>query len=173
MSTARIGSTLYIAAIVAFIALMAWLFADKIDEQRNPNRDVATRSAPDGAAEVVLKRNRAGHYVATGTLNTTPAEFMLDTGATDVAVSGAVARRAGLERGPAIRVATANGMTTAYATVIDAVRLGDIVERDVRATIVPNMGEIEVLLGMSFLTRLDFAQQGDTLVLRSRRDLAL
>lgn len=169
MSINRTGSTMYIVAIVGFIALMAWLFADKLDQQRNPNRNIRTATAPPGAVEVALKRNRAGHYVASGELNGKPAEFMVDTGATDVAVSAALARRVGLTAGPAISVMTANGRTTAYQTVLDSVSLGAIVEHDVRATIVPNMGDIEVLLGMSFLTRLDFAQRGDSLVLKSRR----
>ena len=80
-----------------------------------------------------------------------------------------VIKAAGLAAGRGLTVATANGMTAAYSTVIDELRLGHIVERDVRATIVPRLGDIEVLLGMSFLKRLDFAQRGDTLRLQSRR----
>ena len=160
---------MYVLAAIGFIALMAWLFSDQIDEQRNPNRKIETRTAIDGAAEVVLKRNRAGHYVATGYINGNATEFMLDTGATDVAVSSEIARASGLSRGRNIVVATANGTTTAYSTVIKELQLGQIVERDVAATIVPNLGDIGVLLGMSFLKRLDFAQTGDTLSIRSRR----
>ena len=80
----------------------------------------------------------------------------------------AVARAAGLERGRAFEVATANGRTVAYATRIDRVRLGNIVEHEVRATIVPGMGDLEVLLGMSFLKRLDFQQRGDQLIIEQR-----
>ena len=160
---------MYILAIVGFLALMAWLFSGEIEEQRNPNRSVEVGTAANGAAEVILKRNRAGHYVATGFVNGAETEFILDTGATDVAVSEPVARAAGLAAGRGLTVATANGMTAAYSTVIDELRLGHIVERDVRATIVPRLGDIEVLLGMSFLKRLDFAQRGDTLRLQSRR----
>ena len=47
--------------------------------------------------------------------------------------------------------------------------LGDLIEYDVRATIVPDMQAIDVLLGMSFLRRLDFAQRGDELWLEQRR----
>ncbi len=169
MSTARLGSTMYGIAIAVLIALLAWLFYEQIEQRRNPNRDIATRTAPHGAPSVALKRNRYGHYVVDGRINGAAAEFMLDTGATDVAVSPAVARRAGLEAGRPMSVTTANGTATAYATVIERIVLGGIVETDVRASIVPNLGDIEVLLGMSFLKRLDFAQQGDTLILTSRR----
>ena len=168
MSTQRTGSAMYVIAIVGLITLLAWLFSDRIEERRNPNRDVATDYAGSGAARVVLQRNRAGHYVANGALNGVAVEFIVDTGATDVAVSATVARRAGLKAGRAIQVATANGLTVAYATRIAQLELGNIVEQDVRATIVPGMGDLEVLLGMSFLKRLDFQQRGDQLRLEQR-----
>lgn len=169
MTTARIGSSMYIAAIVAFIALMAWLFSDQLADRRNPNRDIDSRTAPAGAPEIVLQRNRYGHYVASGAINGVDTELMLDTGATDVAVSADVARRAGLEQGSAITVATANGPARAWRTRIGELRLGSIVEHDLPATIVPRLGDIDVLLGMSFLRRLDFSQRGDRLILTSRR----
>ena len=169
MSTTRLGSVMYIVAIVAFIALMSMFFAERLNEQRNPNQRVETMTAPDGAAAIVLQRNRFGHYVANGEINGVAAELMIDTGATEVAVSPAVAAAAGLQQGPSLTISTANGMTTAYVTRIGELRLGDIVEDDVPATIVPTLDDIEVLLGMSFLQRLDFSQSGDTLILKSRR----
>lgn len=172
MSSKRIGATMSIAAMAGVIGLLAWLFSDRLAEQRNPNRQIERMTAPDGAAAVVLQRNRFGHYVANGEINDVSTELMLDTGATDVAVSEAVARAAGLERGPGVTVATANGLTRAYVTVIERLRLGDITEHDVRATIVPNLDGTPVLLGMSFLQRLDFSQSGDRLVLKSRRAAA-
>jgi len=160
---------MYVVAIVSFIGLMAWLFSQQIDEQRNPNQAPTGSTTPTGATQVRLQRNRQGHYIANGEINGARAEFIVDTGATDVAVSAEVARRAGLVAGPAVAVTTANGRATAYVTRIDELKLGTIVEHNVRATIVPNLGEIEVLLGMSFLKRLDFAQNGDALILTSHR----
>ena len=154
MSTKRTGSTMYIMAIIGLIAMLSLLFSNQIEDYRNPNRRVENLTAPGDAATVALNRNRNGHYIATGQLNGVNAEFMLDTGATDVAVSAAVAAAAGLKKGPGFEVSTANGTTIGYATMIDSVRLGDIVEHEVSATIVPNMGDMQVLLGMSFLNRL-------------------
>jgi aspartyl protease family protein len=169
MSTKKIGSTMYVIAIIGLIAILTLLFSERLDDYRNPNRAIESISAPSGTPAIVLQRNRYGHYVANGELNGVTTELMLDTGATDVAVSVDVAARAGLPRGPAFPVSTANGSTYAYATVIESVRLGDVVEYDVRASIVPNLEDPKVLLGMSFLKRLDFSQSGDTLILRSRR----
>jgi len=159
---------MYVSAVAGFIALMAWLFSGELDERRNPNQEVTSVATGDGRAGVVLVRNRAGHYVASGRINGVEAEFIVDTGATDVAVSAAIAREAGLERGAAIPVITANGKATAYVTRIDRIALGAIVEHDLRATIVPDMNGIDVLLGMSFLRRLDFRQRGDELLIEQR-----
>lgn len=158
-----------VLAVITWIVLLMVLFSDQIDRQRNPNQHVEGVLTGDGTAEIVLHRNRRGHYVATGSINGVDAEFMLDTGATAVAISTDVAQRSGLERGPAIAVATANGYTTAYATRVDTLRLGTIVEHDVPATILPNLEGSQALLGMSFLKRLDFSQSGATLVLKSRQ----
>ncbi|MEX2481538.1 MAG: TIGR02281 family clan AA aspartic protease [Gammaproteobacteria bacterium] len=166
MSTQKTGTSMYVLATVGFIALLAWLFSAQIDQRRNPNQDVVTKQLEDGTRQVVLQRNSGGHYVASGRINDAPAEFIIDTGATDVAVSAEVA--AALRRGPARPVMTANGQVMSYATRIDRLELGGIVERDVRASIVPDMKGIDVLLGMSFLQRLDFAQRGQQLVLERR-----
>jgi aspartyl protease family protein len=165
MSTHKTGSSMYVIAIAGFIALLAWLFSAEIDERRNPNRAVVTTELADGTTRVVLERNRAGHYVASGRINDVTAEFIVDTGATDVAVSADLAAAAGLPHGPAHPIVTANGRATAYATRIARLELGGIVEHDVKASIVPNMAAIDVLLGMSFLRRLDFAQRGNQLIL--------
>jgi aspartyl protease family protein len=165
VSTESTGTVMYAVAIIGFIALMASLFMREIDEQRNPNRTIETVSTSDGGGAIVLERNRFGHYVASAWINGVEAECMLDTGATDVAVSAALARAAGLRPGAALTVSTANGVTTAYATVIDEIRLGNLVMRDVRASIVPRLDDGQVLLGMSVLGQLDFAQRGEQLIL--------
>jgi len=168
MSTHKTGATFYVIASAAGIALLTWLFAAEIERRRNPNQDVSTTALADGTARVVLARNRAGHYVASGRINDVAAEFIVDTGATDVAVSADIAAAAGLERGTPRTVLTANGTVTAYATRIPRLALGAITAHDVRASIVPDMQGIDVLLGMSFLRRLDFAQRGDELWLERR-----
>jgi aspartyl protease family protein len=168
MSTQRTGSAMYLLAIGGFIALMSWLFSAQIDQRQNPNRAVESDHHGDGGVSITLKRNRAGHYVVTGRLNDTAADFLLDTGATDVAISPQLAARAGLVRGPAFSIATANGTATGYATRIGRVAIGGITEYDVAAVIAPNLAGHSALLGMSFLKRLDFSQRGDELRLHQR-----
>jgi len=117
-----------------------------------------------GRATVVVQRDRSGHYLATGAINGSPVDFLLDTGATDVAVSERMARALGLDFGPPVTVMTAAGPARAWVTRLDSVSVGGLSLSNVRATITPGLGE-EALLGMSFLKHFSLRQEGDTLVI--------
>lgn len=162
----RMGGVMQALAWLVFLGLGVYFFGDLLEGQRNPNREVVTRHTSDGLREVILERNRSGHYVTSGTINGQAVTFLLDTGATGVAVPQDVARRLGLRRGQAYITETANGRATSYAATLDSVGVGDIELRDVAAGIVPGLRMEEVLLGMSFLKHIEFTQRGNTLVLR-------
>mgnify|MGYP000358532353 CR=1 FL=1 len=83
-----------------------------------------------------------------------------------MAVGQQLAVRLGLERGPRITTRTANGLATAYRTILDSVSVGAIEVKNVPATISPGLATDEVLLGMSFLREIEFTQRGGKLVLR-------
>lgn len=168
-STRRLGMGMVVAMWVVLLALLTAYFSHWQRQEYNPNQTLYTSAAEDGAHEVTLRRNRYGHYVATGAINSMPVVFMLDTGATDVSVPKVVADKLGLERGPVVYYQTANGEAKAYLTRLDSVSLGDITLHDVRAHINPNFHSDEILLGMSFLKHLEFVQQGDSLTLRQYR----
>ena len=148
------------------LGLLTFLFEGFLQDRANPNREVRSAVSSDGAVEVKLRRNRAGHYVANGGINGREVVFLVDTGATDVAVPGDLEHRLGLDRGRPIASRTANGMAVAYTTRLDTVELGGIRLRDIRATILPGMDGDQVLLGMSFLKRLELIQRGNELTLR-------
>ena len=118
----------------------------------------------------MLQRNRQGHYLANGTINGTPVTFLLDTGATDVAIPASIAREASLEPGFEGRANTANGLVTVYSTTIDELVLGNIALSDVTASITPSMPGDTILLGMSALKRIEFTQRGASLTLRQFAD---
>ncbi len=161
----RMGKYMIIGMWVLLVVLLTLMFSNILERQYNPNQNLASQQGASGA-EVSLKRNKYGHYVASGLINGQPVVFMLDTGATDVAVPAQVADRLGLERGRKRIYQTAKGPAIAYATVLEQVSLGDIQVHNVRASINPHMNNEEVLLGMSFLKQLEFTQRGDTLTLR-------
>ena len=153
------------AAWILLLAMLTWFFNKQLEQQHNPNTNPASIHTDGSAPAVRLKRNRDGHYIATGAINGRPVEFMLDTGASDVSIPEALADRLGLERGQALYYRTANGTVAAWQTVVDEIRLGSLRVGPVRASINPNFTGDAVLLGMSFLKELDFSQQGDALTL--------
>jgi aspartyl protease family protein len=160
----KLGKHMLYAAWIIALLMLTWLFSGWLED--DPNRAVGGRVSADGAREVVLTRGRDGHYLANGRINGVEARFMLDTGATLVAIPEKLARKMGLESGPPIQVETANGTVTAYLTRLNSVSLGNIELYNIRATINPQMEGEEILLGMSFLRKLEFTQKEDTLVLR-------
>lgn len=164
-NTRQIGIAMTIGAWILGLGLVTVLFQGMLGYRDDPNRDLAVNLS--GGDEVVLQRNRMGHYVAPGRINGEPVEFLLDTGATTVSIPGRLARELGLRQGRPMRANTAAGQVTSYATRLDSVQLGGITQRDVWATINPSMDLDEVLLGMSFLKRLEMTQRGNTLTLRA------
>jgi len=161
-----LGVGMTVAMWVVVLGLMTMFFQSWQEKQYNPNQQLALSTGNDGVRELVLQRNRYGHYVADGQINQHPVVFLLDTGASDISMPEGLAREIGLQRGPAMRYQTANGTITVYATTLAKVDLGGIVLQQVRASINPNMQGNEVLLGMSFLKHLEFTQRGDSLTFR-------
>lgn len=170
--TTKLGKGFALIAWLLVLAVIYLVFDDAISAKLNPNQQLQSSTNPQGLAQVVLTRNSQGHYVGTLQLNGVDTVFLLDTGATMVAVSSEVAARTGMPQGKAYQVSTANGITTAYQSSINELKLGNIVLRDLPASIVPNLatskGGTEILLGMSALKHLEFAQQANQLQLIQR-----
>ena len=161
----RAGRVLMVLAWCAALFLATRFFGQWEERQQNPNVVVSSELG-DGFVEVKLIGNGQGHFVASGHINGQPVNFMLDTGATDVAIPAQLAQRLKLEQGFGVTLSTANGRTEGYRTRVDRLQLGDIVLRDVRAIVVPGLDGEQVLLGMSALNKLEFTQRGGTMLLR-------
>ncbi len=155
--------TMLAIAWMLIIAGLYWFFGNWEGKQVNPN---TARVLNQQQGELVLERNRAGHYVAEGEINGRHVTFLLDTGATWVALPTGLARELGLKRGAAVTLRTANGAAVGYQTRLDRVRLGPIEIRDVAALVADGMDADTVLLGMNFLKQLEFTQRGAEMVLR-------
>ncbi len=161
----RIGKGMIIGAWLGLLFILTLFFNSYLEQRNNPNTNPETHTA-GSIKEVVLERNRSGHYVASGQINGKRVTFLLDTGATDVAVSDELAANLGLRKGAYINSQTANGVVTARQTLLSEVSIGDIRLYNVRASILPGMHGQEVLLGMSFLQQLELVQRGGLLLLR-------
>lgn len=123
----------------------------------------------NSSGSVTIPADARGHFVATGMINGRRVPFLVDTGATLVALSRAEASRLGIDyaRGKEAFSRTANGVARGWLVTLESVRVGDVSVRDVPAMVMD--GDLpSTLLGMSFLGRFDLQQQGSTLVLRRR-----
>lgn len=157
---------MYILAWICGLGLLTFVFGDLLDRQENPNREPESVRI-DNQTEVRLQQNRAGHYVTAGTINGVPVEFMIDTGATDVAIPAHLQERLGLIPTGSALAQTANGVVRVARTELNSVSIGDITVYDVRANLNPGMNGEQILLGMSVLKQLEFTQRGEWLILRT------
>ena len=162
----RMGTIMIAAMWVLFLMILVFFFNGILEKQHNPNQNINSHIAAGNVKELNLQRNRSGHYVTTGMINNTEVTFMLDTGASDVAIPIHIANKIGLKAGPKLYYQTANGKALMFLTRLDSISIGDIEIRDIRATINPNTDDDDILLGMTFLKHLEFTQRGNTLTLR-------
>ena len=156
----RFGPLMFGLFWVTALVMLTLYFSGMLDERRNPNQQVSAAVTSAGQLEVVLERNAQGHYLANGSINGEPVEFLVDTGATYLGIPAAVARRLGLKRGIESSSLTAAGQVRVYLVTLDSVELGNIERRQVRASVIPDMPGESVLLGMSFLRDLEIAGIG-------------
>lgn len=126
--------------------------------------------AQTGARQsVALTADAKGHFSAAGSLNGYPMTFLVDTGATTIAISAAEAKRIGLDyrTGQAVGVNTAAGVVPAWRVIFNTVKVGAIVLNQVEGTVV-EAGLSVPLLGMSFLNRMEMKRDGQTMTLTQR-----
>ena len=126
--------------------------------------------APTGERPTVsLTADARGHFVAAGALNGYPMTFLVDTGATTIAISAAEARRIGLnyKSGQAVSVGTAAGVVPAWRVTFNTVKVGGISLNQVDGMVLDAGLEVP-LLGMSFLNRMEMRRDGETMTLSQR-----
>lgn len=122
-----------------------------------------------GGTQIVLTASSGGHFVTGGSINGRATQFMVDTGATSVAISADEARRMGInyESGERGQGNTANGVIPIWRVTLKSLRIQDVEVHGVDAVVVP-AGMPHVLLGNSFLTRFQMKRENDMLTLTRR-----
>lgn len=118
-------------------------------------------------ATVRIARDSSGMFSTRGTINGRPVDFLVDTGASTVAMNDATARALGIDYrgGEKGLVETASGITEAYAVTLREVGVGSIRLPNVRAVVIRGPQPSRVLLGMTFLSRVQIEHAQDMLVL--------
>lgn len=125
--------------------------------------------ARGGNRRVVLGSDSRGHFVSRGEINGQAMQFMVDTGATTVAIGQPDAERMRLNyrKGPPVRMNTANGVAQGWRLRLDSVRIGDVLVQGVDAVVTPQAMPY-VLLGNNFLGHFQMTRTSDLMVLEQR-----
>jgi len=132
---------------------------------------VSTRSKPPATEEVQIWRNTQGMYATTGSINGLPVSLLVDTGASQVAMNAAQARRLGIDYrviGRPAAITTASRLEPAWAVTLDSVKVGDIELSNVEGVVLEGAQPQTVLLGMSYLGRLEIRNDGRLMTLQRK-----
>ena len=134
-----------------------------------PSRLGGDGAAAGTAREIVIPAGPGGHFLADGAINGQSVRFIVDTGATLVALSRAEATRLRLDLGSAqpVRAQTAAGVAAAWMLPLQRVRVGEVEVFQVMA-LVTDAPMPYVLLGNSFLDRFQWRRENDVMRLSRR-----
>ena len=126
-------------------------------------------AAPSGGDRIALTADGRGHFIAQGSINNRPVQFMVDTGASVVAIGQGEAERLGLnyKSGRQVMMNTANGAAPGWLFKINTLRVGDVVAYEVDTVVTP-AAMPAILLGNSFLNRFNMRRDGDQMMLIKR-----
>ena len=118
---------------------------------------------------ITLSESGGGHFMAAGQINGRAVQFMVDTGATSIAMGVQDAERAGIayKTGQRVRMSTANGATEGFLIKLNTVRVGDVEVFDVDAVVLPQPMPY-LLLGNSFLSRFQMRRENTLMTLDKR-----
>lgn len=122
-----------------------------------------------GSPQVTIEADGRGMFRSGGKVNGVAMQFVVDTGATFVALGRGDAQRAGLDltRAEPITLQTANGVARGWKLPLDSVSVGGVTLRNVEGVV--HAADLPVaLLGMSFLNRMEMRREGSTMQLRQR-----
>jgi len=129
-----------------------------------------TGGTAGGNQSVTLTAEHGGQFFANGAINGIAVRFLVDTGASYVSMSISDAKRLGIDylSGQKTLMETANGGTLGYKVKLDEVRIGEITINNVDGMVHAGNGLAIMLLGMSFLNRMEMQRDGETMVLTRR-----
>lgn len=133
-------------------------------------KNIATSFEQAELAEVRIASGQGGHYEIPGRINGIAVDFMVDTGATSIAMNSGHAQRLGINylTGKQVHVNTANGIVTAYSVWLDRVSAGSIEIKHVEAIVHVGSSPHVILLGNSYLSLVDMSTENGVLVLKAR-----
>jgi aspartyl protease family protein len=132
---------------------------------------ISTQYARPTVLKEQIMADGQGMYLTYGSINGHSVRFLVDTGATTVALNANDARRLGIAYrldGIPTRASTASGVARAWQVTLKSVQVGRLKQRNVTAVVIDGSHPTEVLLGMSFLDRLRVQKENGTMILEQK-----
>lgn len=157
--------------IPAFMILAAGVVAARyVDHSNGELRAMTAAPEPvsNNSRSLVIKAGEGGHFETDARVDGRRIAFMVDTGATGIALRESDAARLGLHpasRDYNVKISTANGTVLAARVELGMVEVGNIVVRDLNAMVLPDKALNVNLLGMSFLSRIRWTHERGKLIL--------
>lgn len=136
------------------------------------NNTVSFNFTPVETREEKIYKDAGGMYRTVGSINGYPVTFLVDTGASSIAMNTLQAKRLGIhyrENGKLSGVSTASGYEKAYRVRLKKVSVGGITQRNVEAMVIDGEHPGPILLGMTFLGRISVEHKGNAMTLRQRK----
>ncbi len=149
----------------------AVLRVDGVERSYGLTRELSSGFAEPDRRQLSIAQGQGGHYWIAGSINGQPVQFLVDTGATSVAINEIQARRLGIDYrvdGRQIVVGTASGTAKAWRVNLNSVKVGAIDVLGVEAVVVEGGSPTDALLGMSFLNRVSWREEQGLLKLESK-----
>jgi aspartyl protease family protein len=167
--TVRVGQKLGGVTVLSVERERATVDVDGKRRVLQPGHHYRSAAANDDRQSAVLSADSRGHFHADGAVNGGVVRFVLDTGATAIALPAAEAVRIGVDyrKGRPAMIHTANGPAPAWRIRLDTVRVGGIELQQVDALVI-EQGLDTPLLGMTFLNRVEMHRDGDRMTLKRR-----
>jgi aspartyl protease family protein len=171
---ALVGFACIVAIVAAFFAdRVETVFSNREQTSSNARTKVATAvPAPqpkiNNSRSITLTKRSHGHFEADARVDGRRVDFLVDTGASHIALRESTAARLGIRPSPSeytVAVATANGIARAAPVRLNVVELGDVRVRDVTALVQRDNALGVDLLGMSFLSRVRFSHERGKLII--------
>lgn len=131
---------------------------------------IAGGSAPVNNSPVSLYADKQGQFYGNLSINGASLKYVVDTGATTVALNSGDAKYAKIdyEKGEKITMSTANGEVPAYLVRLNTLKIGSIILNNVEATVNEGGSPPFVLLGMSALNHLDMKRDNTIMTLNKK-----
>lgn len=157
---ARAGRVMFLLAwIILFIGLFLFFYY----YEKNDSKIYVVNHS-----ELILSADKAGHYRIKGRINDYSVEFLVDTGATFVAIPQNIAEKLHISGRYPVTISTANGEVTGSLTRVQQLSFGEFTLNDVKAVIIP-VDDDTVLLGMNVLSKFNMIQQDERLIFKRQQ----